>query len=110
MPRSPFLGDFEHLVLLALLRLGADAYGTSIRREIEAHAGRSISVGALYTALDRLERKGFAQSRLADPTPERGGRARRYYTLRPGGHAALRRSRVLLQRMWDGFEPEKHEA
>lgn len=72
-------------MLLALLRLGPDAYGTSIRREIEAHTGRSVSVGALYTALDRLERKGYATSALADPTPQRGGRAKRYFALSPLG-------------------------
>jgi PadR family transcriptional regulator PadR len=109
-PRSFFLGDFEHLVLLALLRLGPDAYGTSIRREIEAHTGRSVSVGALYTALDRLERKGYATSSLADPTPERGGRAKRYYALSPLGHKALRRSRDVIQKMWRGLEPKRGQS
>lgn len=110
MARSFFLGDFEHVVLLALLRLSPDAYGTSIRREIEAHTGRSVSVGALYTALDRLERKGYATSSLADPTPQRGGRAKRYFVLTPTGHKALRRSRDVLQRMWRGLEPKGGRA
>jgi DNA-binding PadR family transcriptional regulator len=110
MPRSPFLGDFEHVVLLAVLRRGEEAYGTGIRREIEAHTGRSVSVGALYTALDRLERRGFVATRIGDPTPERGGRARRYYRLTPAGHAALERSRSVLLQMWDGFEPRRKKA
>ena len=61
MPQSNFLGEFEHVVLLALMRLGQDAYGTTIRREIEANTGRSVSVGALYTALERLERRSTAR-------------------------------------------------
>jgi DNA-binding PadR family transcriptional regulator len=110
MARSFFLGDFEHVVLLALLRLGSDAYGTTIRREIEGQTGRSVSVGALYTALDRLERKGFATSSLADPTPQRGGRAKRYFVLTAAGHTALRHSRDVLQRMWRGLEPKGERA
>jgi PadR family transcriptional regulator PadR len=110
MPRSPFLGDFEHVVLLALMRLGEGAYGTSIRREIESHTGRSVSVGALYTALDRLERRGFVATRIGDPTPERGGRARRYYRLKASGYAALERSRSVLLQMWDGFESRGNKA
>jgi DNA-binding PadR family transcriptional regulator len=110
MPRSPFLGEFEHVVLLALMRLGDDAYGTSIRREIELHTGRSVSVGALYTALDRLERRGFVGTRVSDPTPERGGRARRYYRLKAAGISALERSRSVLLQMWDGFEAGRKKA
>jgi DNA-binding PadR family transcriptional regulator len=106
MPRSPFLGDFEHVVLLALLRLGAEAYGTTIRREIELHTGRSVSVGALYTTLDRFERHGYVSSTLADPTPQRGGRAKRYFEVTAAGEKALRRSRDVLQRMWQGLDPK----
>ena len=71
------IGDFEQLILLALVRLGSDAYGVTIRREIEERTGRVISPGALYTALDRLEKRGFVSSRLGDPTPERGGKRKR---------------------------------
>lgn len=110
MARSSFLGDFEHIVLLALVRLGSDAYGTTIRRELEVQTGRSISVGALYTALDRLERKGYASSSLADPTPQRGGRAKRYFVLAPLGHQALRRSRDVLERMWRDLDPKGERA
>ena len=77
MGRSEYLGDLEQIVLLAILRLGTEAYGTTIQKEIEDRAGRSASVGALYTVLGRLEEKGYVSSRLSDPTPERGGRAQR---------------------------------
>ena len=91
-------------MLLAIVRLRADAYGSTIRREIEERTGRSIAIGALYTALDRLERKGYVSSRLSDPTPQRGGRAKRFFRLRPAGAAALERSREALNRMWAGVE------
>ena len=67
MSRTDTLGEFEQLVLLAIVRLSAEAYGSTIRREIEERTGRSIAIGALYTALDRLERKGYVSSRLSDP-------------------------------------------
>jgi len=102
MTRSDALGEFEQLVLLAIVRLGEDAYGTTIRREIEQHTARMIAVGALYTALERLERKGFVASSMSDPTPQRGGRAKRHFRLRPAGATALKRSRDVLARMWAG--------
>lgn len=104
MPKSLFLGDFEHLVLLALLRLGDGAHGTAIRRELETRTGRTVSVGALYTALGRLERKGFIGSGLGDPTPERGGRAKREFTIEPAGRDAVKQSRALLETMWAGVK------
>jgi DNA-binding PadR family transcriptional regulator len=106
MTRS-FHGEFEQLVLLAILRLGADAHGTPIRHEIEDRTGRSVTVGALYSALDRLERKGFLRAEVGDPTPQRGGRARRHYEVLPAGLVELRRARRALDRMWDGLEPER---
>jgi len=99
------LGEFEQVILLAIAQLGADAYGTTIRREIEARTGREIAVGALYTALERLERKGFVRSAMSAPTPQRGGRARRHFTIEPAGAAALKRSRELLAKMWSGLSP-----
>jgi DNA-binding PadR family transcriptional regulator len=98
------LGELEHLVLLAVLRLGEDAYGVPIRLEIERRAGRSLTVGALYRTLDRLEAKGYVTSRFGDPTPERGGRSRRYFKMRPLGNQALRASREALAAMWKGVE------
>lgn len=75
------------------MHLGSEAYGTSIRREIEARTGREIAVGALYTSLERLEKKGYVSSTMSDPTPQRGGRARRQFEIRADGAAALKRSR-----------------
>ena|SRR5258707_938015 len=83
------LGEFEQLVLLASLRLRTDAYGMTIRRELEQRAGRQSSIGALYLTLDRLEQKGLILSELGEATPERGGRAKRYFTLNAQGRKAL---------------------
>jgi PadR family transcriptional regulator PadR len=104
MARREHLGEFEQIVLLAVLRLRDEAYGVPIRHEIERRTGRSLTVGALYRTLDRLETKGYVTSRFGDPTPERGGRARRYFTVRPLGIRTLRASRDALAAMWDGLE------
>jgi PadR family transcriptional regulator, regulatory protein PadR len=106
MASREYLGEFEHIVLLAVLRLGDEAYGASVRREIEARTGRALTVGALYRTLDRLELKGYVSSRVGDPTPERGGRAKRHFQLRPLGMRSLRASREALAAMWDGLEPQ----
>src|SRR5262245_10900118 len=100
----PYLGEFEQLLLLAVLRLGTEAYGADIARELEARAARSVSRGALYTSLDRLEDKGLVRWRMAAGTELRDGLPRRVYTVTPSGIAALRTSRGLLQRMWRGLE------
>jgi DNA-binding PadR family transcriptional regulator len=97
------IGDFEQLILLALVRLDADAYGASIRTEIEKRTGRTISAGALYTALDRMEKRGLVVSRLGDPTPERGGKRKRLYTLQPAGERALARVYESLRLMAGGL-------
>ena len=94
------LGDVEHLVLLALLRLGERSYGVPILEEITARTGRAVSRPAIYIALRRLEGKGLVRSRLGDATPERGGRAKRYFTLTPQGHRQLHASRTALLSMW----------
>lgn len=98
------LGEFEHVVLLAILRLGDQAYAVAVRDEILACTGRDVSRGSIYITLDRLETKGYLRSRLADPTPERGGRAKRYYTLRPRALDALKDSRRALVALWRGLE------
>jgi PadR family transcriptional regulator, regulatory protein PadR len=98
------LGELEHIVLLAVLRVGPDAYGVPIRVEIEERTGRSLTVGALYRTLDRLEDKGYVVSWFGDPTPERGGRSKRYFKVRPAGLRALRASRDALAAMWEGLE------
>jgi PadR family transcriptional regulator PadR len=97
------IGDFEQLVLFALVRLGADAYGVTIRGEIEKRTGRAISAGALYTALDRMERRGLVASRLGDPTAQRGGKRKRLYTLQPAGERALARVYESLRLMASGI-------
>lgn len=89
MAPSQGLGDLEQLVLLAVLRLDDDAYAVSVRDEIRERAGRSVSRGAVYVTLDRLERKGLLESALGRPTPERGGKAKRLFRVRPDGLAAL---------------------
>ena len=105
MTRSdlPRLGDFELLVLLAILRSDADAYGSTILRELHDRSGRAVSRGALYVTLDRLESKGSVSSRTGEPVPARGGRPRRYYAVRPTGLALLRESLDALRRMSDGL-------
>ena len=98
------MGEFEQLVLLAILRLGDNAYGVSIRAEITACTSREVAPGALYTTLDRLEEKGMVHSRFGDATPQRGGRARRYFLLTKKGHAALVDAQKAYQRMMDGLD------
>ena len=104
------LGEFEHVVLLAVLRLDDEAYAVSILDEIVRCTGRPVSRGSVYITLDRLETKGYLRSRLADPTPERGGRAKRYYALRPRAIAALRESRRALVALWRGLDNVLGEA
>ncbi len=104
-PPVDALGEFEQSLLLAIAHLGPSAYGVTIRQEIEARTGRDVAVGAVYTSLRRLELKGYVRSTLADPTPERGGRSKRYFVLKAAGAAALRQSRERLARMWDGLAP-----
>lgn len=104
MSRAQNLGEFEQMVLLSILRLDETAYGVSIRAEIAEHAGRSVAPGALYTALDRLEDKGFVTSRVGDPTPERGGRAKRYYKVSASGLSALKRAQSAYQSLLKGLE------
>lgn len=98
------LGEFEQMVLLAILRLGDDAYGVTIRAELAEHTGRSPSPGALYTTLDRLEQKGLLSSRMGDPTPQRGGRAKRYFVVTKAGVAALKRVQAAYRRLLDGLD------
>lgn len=99
-----YLGEFEQMVLLAILRLGDEAYAIPLREEIEARTGRNVARGALYTALERLETKKCLRSTMSDPLPERGGRSRRYYTLTPAGLSALRESRDAWLALWKGVE------
>jgi DNA-binding PadR family transcriptional regulator len=103
MPGTPSLGEFEQIVLLAILRLGDDAYGVTIREEIRVCTGREAAPGALYTTLDRLEDKGLVASRIGDPTPERGGRAKRYIQVTASGIEAVACAQRAYQRLLEGL-------
>lgn len=105
MSKSKNLGEFEILVLAALVRLGTDAYGVTIRREIDERTGRSVSVGALYSTLSRLEEKNYVASRMGEATPERGGRAKRHYVIKAEGQAQLEKSIFALSKMLKGIKP-----
>jgi|SRR5687767_14499956 DNA-binding PadR family transcriptional regulator len=98
------LGELEQLILLAILRLRDDAYGVTIRAELAERAGRTVAPGALYTTLERLEIKGLIVSRMSDPTPQRGGRAKRHVTVTAEGMEALTRSVQAYQRLLDGLK------
>ncbi len=106
MSRSTSLNEIEQFVLLSLARLGADAYGVTVREEIEVRARRSVSMAAVYAALDRLQRRGYVQAWLSEPIRERGGRARKHFRVRPAGERALADAHEAMQRMWDGVELE----
>jgi DNA-binding PadR family transcriptional regulator len=98
------LGEFEKLILLAILRLGDKSYGVTIRADLAERAKRDIAPGAMYTALERLEAKGLIKSRMSDPTPQRGGRAKRYVSVTVAGRQALTRARQAYDRMLDGLD------
>src|SRR5690242_14644699 len=100
MPRRSYLGEFELMVMLALIRLGDDAYGVTISREIEASSKREVAIGSVYAALERLERKGLVSSSLGEPTAERGGRAKRYFYVTKAGLGEVRKTRQVLMRLW----------
>ena len=104
MNLSPSLGEFEQIVLLAVLRLGDGAYGVTILNEIAARTGRSPSPGALYTTLHRMEDKGLVISHDGNPTPERGGRAKRFVRVTPLGRKAVARAQAAYQSLLEGIE------
>jgi DNA-binding PadR family transcriptional regulator len=105
-----FPGEFEVMVLLAIVRLGDDAYGWTVAQELERVAGRSASSGALYTTINRLEQKGLIQTRAGEGSEERGGRPRRYLRITPEGAQALERARLALDRLWSGVDLRAGEA
>jgi PadR family transcriptional regulator PadR len=98
------LGEFEQIVVLAILRLGENAYGVTIREEITARTEREPSPGALYVTLDRLEEKGLVRSRFGDPTPQRGGRAKRFFTVSAKGVQSVARAQRSYQRLMRGLK------
>jgi len=99
-----YLGEFEHIVVLALLRLDDRAYGVTVRQEIQFRTNREVSIGAVYATLDRLEAKGYVKSHRGDPTPERGGRSKRFFRVTAEGVAAVNRTQDALRNMTEGID------
>jgi PadR family transcriptional regulator PadR len=104
MSKGDYLGEFEQIVLLALLRLGEDAYGMRVRQEIEDRTGRDVSIGAVYATLDRMEMKALVKSSLGEPSAERGGRAKRTFQLTATGRKSLASTQKSLRGMLDGLD------
>lgn len=103
--------DFEQQVLLAVWRLEEEAYGGSVRDELERRTRREVSQGAVYTTLVRLEKKGLLRSRMSDPTPVRGGKAKRCFRITPAGMEGVQEARTAMDRLWEGLpEPGTGEA
>lgn len=102
MPKGEYLGEFEHIVLLTILRLGDGTYGAMIRGEIESVTGRSPAIGAVHATLERLERKGLVSSWIGEPTAERGGKAKRHFKIEADGVLALKKARTTLDRLHAG--------
>ena len=100
MAERSYFGEFELMILLAVLHLGDEAYGVPISRQLEAHRGREVSVGSVYAALERLEAKALVSSSLGDPTPERGGKAKRYFRVTHEGLRQVHETRRVLTELW----------
>lgn len=103
MDKEKFLGEFEQFLLLAILRLGDNAYGSTIRQLLADSISRDVTIGALYTTLERLEKKGLVESKMGEATAERGGRAKKYFKVSAQGQSALKRSKQALSNMWQGL-------
>jgi PadR family transcriptional regulator, regulatory protein PadR len=104
MSGRDYLGEFEHIILLALLRLDDRAYGVTVRQEIEFRTKREVSIGAVYATLDRLETKGYVKSRLGEPTAERGGRSKRFFQVTAKGVTAVSRTHRAVRSMTEGLD------
>ena len=109
MGKRDYLGSFELMVLMALIRLGDDAYGVPIAREIETHLDREVALGSVYATLARLEERGLVKSIVGDPTPERGGRAKRYFRITAKGIREARGTQQVLVKLWKGIPELKGE-
>lgn len=110
MTERGYLGEFELMILLAVINLGDEAYGVPISRELEAQRGRDVSVGSVYAALDRLASKGLVASNLGDPTPERGGKAKRYFRVTKEGLRQVHETRRVLSKLWQALPELKLES
>ena len=104
MIERAYLREFEQLVLLSVLRLGDDAYGSKIRHDLEETAHRAVAVATIYVALSRMEQRGFVRSWMSEPSPVRGGKSKKYYAVEPEGKRALQESKATLERMWQGVD------
>ena len=109
MRKGDYLGNFELMLLLTILRLGEDAYGVTIAQELEERTGREVVVASVYATLDRLQERGLVTSSLGDPTPERGGRAKRYFRITEAGIREARDARRSLMNLWKGLPELKGE-
>src|ERR1700756_3362097 len=109
MRKRGYFGEFELMVMLALMRIGENAYGVPICREIEEHGRREVVVGSVYATLERLEEKGFVSSELGEPTAERGGRAKKYFHVTARGLKEVRETQRSLVKLWNGL-PELQGA
>jgi PadR family transcriptional regulator, regulatory protein PadR len=103
MRKRDYLGSFELMVMLALIRLGENAYGVPISREIEDRSGREVALGSVYATLERLEEKGLVSSELGEPTAERGGRAKRYFSVTAKGVRQVRETHLVLRKLSQGL-------
>jgi PadR family transcriptional regulator PadR len=110
MAKGDFLGEFEIYVLLAVKRLGDDAYGITIRRAIDERTGREVAIGAIYATLGRLEDKGLVRHTVSDPQPVQGGRSRKYFRLTAAGDRALAHSTAMLTRMMTGLDAARNRS
>jgi PadR family transcriptional regulator, regulatory protein PadR len=104
MSSRDYLGEFEHIIVLALLRLEDRAYGVTVRQELESRTHREVSIGAVYATLERLETKGYVRSHRGEPTPERGGRAKRFFRVTAKGLTAVNRTQRAIQSMSQGLD------
>lgn len=98
--KEKFLGEFEQMTMLALIQLGSDAYGAKIRQLLHSEVNRNVAIGAIYSTLERLEKKGMVTSQLGEATAERGGRAKRFFNVTSQGQVALKRARTAMDRLW----------
>ncbi len=109
MTERGYLGEFELMIILAVIRLGEEAYGVPISRELERCRGKGVAVGSVYAALDRLEFKGLISSTLGDPTPERGGKAKRYFRVTGNGLRQVNETKRILSELWQKLPRLKEE-
>ena len=109
MRKGEYLGNFDLMLLLAVLRLGEEAYGVTIAQELEQHTGREVVIASVYARLESPQERGLVNSSLGDPTPERGGRAKRYFRITGAGIREIREARRSLMNMWKGLPELKGE-